>query len=600
MPPTETPNATTAWLRRLATGRREGDAPPRARDDHRLKTQRMLAVFTFVAFGLLLAGSVASAEGPLTSIVQRMLGAGMLVAAAAMALQQVRAPVHVTGMLVTGLPFLYGLGGSLVSGGLTSPTIYWLPMTPLVAYVTVDARAALGWLTASLTAVFALWALGAPGPARASFTLLPDAQLEGLGHALGLTFLVFSVSRHWYAAQQDALTELRDAGDRARAADAAKSQLVAIVSHELRTPMNGVLGMLDLLRDTTLAENQLRLADTARGAARSLLDILDDLLDRTRLDIGRLGLDEVSFRPMDVLRSVQHLVDLGGFDRVVPVHFELDESLDCGTLGDPRRLRQIITNLVGNALKFTEEGEVLVRGHVEPIGDRLRLHLEVSDTGIGIPMEQLPMVFEPFTQADGSVTRRYGGTGLGLSITRDLVEAMGGSIEVTSAVGEGSTFAVQLPFLVASDAPSDEATEPVSLKTSFANLRVMVAEDNAVNQLVIRGYLQRHGIVAHVVEDGEAAVFAAMERPFDLILMDCEMPVMDGFNAARALRAQGYQGGIVALTAHASAKVKRDCVEAGMDAFLSKPISAGALLKVLLRFQGTLAYAQPASMNLPA
>lgn len=573
--------AVEAWLDRTSE---DGSAPGPKTIAHRRRTQRALGAVGIVAFSLSLLGEllIGPEQGKGTRLGLFTVGLGM--AAAVPTLQRLTRRYDLPGHLVALTMFGFGLIGTATTGGLASPTVFWLPMTPLVAFVAVGARAALGWVLAALLGVLALLLLELQGVTMPDLLVVQDPSLRATAHVLAVTVVVFAISFAWDSSQRVVVSDLRDARDRARTADQAKSNLVAIVSHELRTPMNGVLGMLDLLRDTALDDTQGQLADTARGAARSLLDILDDLLDRSRLDAGRLGLDAISFRPEDVVRNVQHLVDLGGFGRSVPVHVELGEALDRQVTGDPRRLRQILTNLLGNALKFTDEGEVVIRVHGEPIGEKLRLVLEVSDTGIGIPEARLPHVFDAFTQVDGTITRRFGGTGLGLSITRDLVEMMGGTIEVFSRVDEGSTFVAHIPFPMPPETSEVAAVEPVAPAPLLAGLRVLVAEDNAVNQMVIRGYLQRYGIQPEVVEDGEAAVFAALERPFDLVLMDCEMPVMDGFRAARTLRDQGYTTPIVALTAHASARVRQRCLESGMDAFLSKPLSTGALLTVLTRY----------------
>ena len=554
---------------------------------HKVRTQVLVAwlgIVVFTAAGMAEVFSYGTSMSH--QLMLLMYVHGVLGCVAVLVSQRLMANHVLSGNLLSLVSFSFGLAMTVVGGGMEAPALYWLPMTPLLAFVSVGSGSALLWLWLLMMTITGVYWVDVYGSGFPDLLPEPVMATRSLAHVLVMSVVVFAISFAWERGQQAFIEDLQDARDVARAADQGKSNLVAIVSHELRTPMNGVLGMLDLLRDTELDDLQMRYADTARGAARSLLDILDDLLDRSRIDAGRLGLDEVSFRVMDVLESVENLVDLGGFGRSVPVHFDIGDGVDWTLHGDPRRLRQIINNLVGNALKFTDEGEVVVRAHGEPVGDKMRVYLEVHDTGIGIPPERLPAVFDAFTQVDGSITRRYGGTGLGLSITRDMVEMMGGTIQAQSQPGEGTSFYVEIPFGVATAAVVDEPTEPAAPRLWYGGVRVLVAEDNAVNQMVVRGFLQRHGVQPELVEDGEQAVFAAMAAPFDLILMDCEMPVMDGFAATEALRKQGYEGPIVALTAHASSTVRARCLASGMDGFLTKPIGTGALIKVLYRFVG--------------
>jgi signal transduction histidine kinase/ActR/RegA family two-component response regulator len=552
---------------------------------HQARTQTVVAAVG--AVGFLLAALVSlirhAPGGDMSMLTLDAIGVGGC--ALVVVLQRIIARPDVSGNLLSFVTFIYALGVLALTGGLQSPAAFWMPLTPLVAFVTVGWRSALAWLGIGASATIGIMVAQSMGVQFPNLLAATDPRMAQFVNLMAIAVMVFSITFAWDRGQRAVIRDLQDAHDAARSADAQKSNVVAIVSHELRTPMNGVLGMLDLLRDTDLDDTQMRYASTARGAARSLLDILDDLLDRSRIDAGRLGLESVTFRVLDVVEDVENLVNLGGFGQSVPVRFEVGDAVETPVIGDPRRLRQIITNLVGNALKFTEEGEVVVRAHGEPIGERIRIYLQVADTGIGIAPDRLAHVFDPFVQGDGTVTRRFGGTGLGLSITRDLVDLMGGRVSVKSRSAQGTTFSVELPLPIAQGVP-DEPTEPSGPQLWYPGRRVLVAEDNNVNQMVIRGYLQRHGIDPMMVEDGEAAVLAALAEPFDLLLMDCEMPVMDGFAATQALRQAGYTSPIVALTAHASNKVRARCMDVGMDGFLTKPIGTGAFLQILSEYLG--------------
>lgn len=378
--------------------------------------------------------------------------------------------------------------------------------------------------------------------------------------------------------------ELERARRAAEAASYAKSRFLANTSHELRTPMNGVLGMLDQLLETALDEEQKHMAEAARASARGLLALLNDLLDSSKLEAGKLTLEAVSF---DLRGSVGEVVDLFT-PQLAAQPLELRSVVvdECPVhvTGDPTRLRQILVNLVGNAVKFTKAGWVEVR--VEPAGAD-RVGFSVRDTGVGIAPDALTSLFDRFTQADVSTTRRFGGTGLGLSITRQLVELMGGDLRVESEVGVGSRFSFELPLAgarePASPSDSEPSPEPVELE---GPLRVLVAEDVPVNQWVTRRLLERLGHTVVVVEDGAAAVEAVANHPFDVVLMDVHMPRMDGVEATRAIRTMTSVAAgipIVALTANAMVGDRERYLEAGMDDYVTKPVEKARLLAAIGR-----------------
>ena len=367
----------------------------------------------------------------------------------------------------------------------------------------------------------------------------------------------------------------RDAAERAMRV---RTQFLANMSHELRTPLNGVMGMLDLLKDVPEAEARER-ARTAHASASHLLELMDDILDLSRLESGQLALESAPFDPLELAEGATRVVAEQAAAKKLDLRVErpsgaLGAEPRPMVLGDPTRTRQLLINLVGNAMKFTEEGEVVVT--VSHAAGRLRY--EVRDTGIGIPPEAQPRLFERFVQADASTTRRFGGSGLGLAICRQIVDAMGGEIGLRSVEGRGSVFHVEI------SAPIAEAAPSVPVRDAPSSLRVLVAEDNGVNRKVASAFLRRLGHEAVCVSDGAQAV-EALRGPgsFDLVLMDVQMPVMDGIEAARAIRGLGPRGAlpILALTANALAEQRDEIEDAGMDGHLSKPIKAEALSEAI-------------------
>ena len=368
--------------------------------------------------------------------------------------------------------------------------------------------------------------------------------------------------------------EAEAARDEARLAAQARTQFLANMSHELRTPLNGVMGMLDLLQDATDPGVRER-ARTAHASASHLLDLLGNVLDVSRLESGRISLETLPFDPRRLVREAVRVVSDQADAKGIELRLEEDGPLPAAVAGDPTRLRQVAINLVGNAVKFTDAGEVVVRLRHE--GDRLGI--EVADTGIGIPAEAQATLFDPFVQADASTTRRFGGTGLGLAICRQIVAAMDGRIGVESAPGQGATFRLEVRAPVATlDRPGVPMREA-------RPLRVLVAEDNAVNRRVADAFLRRLGHDAVCVEDGARAVEAVRdaEPAFDAVLMDVQMPVMDGIEATRTIRALGPRGAlpILALTANAREVHRDELAEAGMDGHLTKPVRAEALSEAL-------------------
>ena len=390
------------------------------------------------------------------------------------------------------------------------------------------------------------------------------------------------------------ITELTNATESAQAASLAKSQFLANMSHEIRTPMNAILGMLTLLRKTELTPRQADYAGKTEGAARSLLGLLNDILDFSKVEAGKMTLEPQPFRVEQLRRDVAVIVSAGVGTKPVEVRFDIDADLPPVLVADAMRLRQVLINLGGNAVKFTAAGEVVVTMKVaELTGAAVTLDISVRDTGIGIEPENQTRIFSGFTQAEASTTRRFGGTGLGLAISRRLVTLMGGELKLDSVPGQGSCFHFRIPLAVGADATEPGAFDGLGGAAGgqrLAGMRLLVAEDNANNQQVARELLQGEGATVQIARDGQAAVaaVAAAEPPFDAVLMDVQMPVMDGYAATRCIRVDlGMHAlPIIAMTANAMAVDRDACLAAGMNDHVGKPFAIEHLVQLLCRYAG--------------
>jgi two-component system, sensor histidine kinase len=394
-----------------------------------------------------------------------------------------------------------------------------------------------------------------------------------------------------HAALAANIESMRVARDQADSANRAKSQFLANMSHEVRTPLNGVLGTTELLIESGLTPSQRRLADLARSSGESLLAIVDDILDFSRIEAGRLELEQVNFELRETVESVIELLSERARAKNLALRAVVAPEAPVVVRGDPGRLRQILINLVGNAVKFTPQGEVVLRVLVAgSSGPSALLDFEVRDTGIGIAPEARSRIFDAFAQADGSTTRRYGGTGLGLAICKQLVGLMGGDLTVESVLGVGSTFRFQASFGIEAPLALTAASAKAHLggRTEMFDGRVLLVEDGEVNMAVAEGMLQVLGVRVDLAADGVEALKALSNATYDLVLMDCMMPGMDGYEATAELRRReagsGRRTPVAALTANAMSGDRERCEAAGMDDYLSKPFRAEELRQLLARW----------------
>ncbi len=473
--------------------------------------------------------------------------------------------------------FLFTLANAVVK-----TLILWL----IIYYVLVRVVARpLGVLTRAIHRINPDNSLAARSQAQNLAVLHTDDELGDVAISVNQLESALIQKNNAIAERQERLEATVEALERA---SAAKSQFLAHMSHELRTPLNGMLGMTELLASTPLSTRQDQYLSVLMSSNQQLLAVINNILDYSKIESGRLELEHIEFDLHKLVDDCAALAEVGANRKGLSLPHTFVSDGPSRFVGDPTRLRQVLDNLLNNAIKFTAEGSVAMKVEVTPADKRMRARFQVVDTGIGISREQQTKLFQSFSQGDQSTTREFGGTGLGLAICKQLVELMGGQIEVASEPGQGTTFSFHVLLDAAEPAvqAEEESADALDAPTQYPHLRVLVAEDNQVNQMVVKGMLKRFGIEADFAEDGAQAVdrCEAAEASYDLIFMDIEMPVLDGWAATRALRggsAADRVGMIVGLSAHALNVDLEKAEACGMDAYVAKPVRMDDLAGIL-------------------
>jgi len=424
------------------------------------------------------------------------------------------------------------------------------------------------------------------GDYKTPLPIVDDTELGALSqHINNLAQALEQASRE----QHQAMAQLIQTREEAEKANNAKSDFLAMMSHELRTPMNGVLGMLQLLETTDMTEEQIEYAALASESTEHLLKVINDILDFSRIERSELELEHIPFNLADLIGACAQSFQHSAVQRGLDLNLRIPEDMrDLQVQGDPTRIRQILVNLVGNALKFTERGRVSIEAQWQSLDHELLwFTCSVRDSGIGISSESLELMFNAFQQADSSISRRYGGTGLGLPIARTLAERMGGTLRAQSEEGLGSVFTLEIPLALYKQAlPQLAAPRAANGNGHGEGRNVLLVEDNPVNQTVIEAMLRSLGFTVSVANDGAQAVRSAEGNDFEVILMDCRLPIIDGYEATRQIRQLPGRGEvpIIALTANALQGDRETCLSAGMNDYLAKPFKRNDLQQILQRW----------------
>ncbi|MFP5440012.1 MAG: ATP-binding protein [Gammaproteobacteria bacterium] len=547
---------------------------------HHQELRRQFAFSMFIAsLPLVLTGLILVAMGQAWPFgVADILFGGAVLAIRQWALARDGIVRIATGCFALGMLGLGIIGWhALFTGQSSSFALWYLPCIPVIAALLGTARMAVGFALAGSALSLAILASEYLVTIPPSFPV-PGWLLSVLHVMVLLVTAAYSVSARMtndahMQRLQLAWAEAEAARQTADAANRAKSDFLAVMSHEIRTPLNGVVGLNSLLLSLPLDDKARQYAELGRQSGEALLSLVNEFLDFSKIESGRMDLHLVAFSPRQVLDDA--VATVRETAQTKSLQLNVDVAVPPALRGDPARLRQILVNLLGNAVKFTASGTVSLRVRTRSDTGSEWMDIEVADIGIGIDAQTQQRLFQPFSQADASTTRRFGGTGLGLAICKALTDLMGGSIGVESVAGEGSRFRVLLPF---APTPPDALVEAptAALPASAATRgRVLVAEDNPVNQLVAAEMLRRLGYVVDVVGDGREAIRSALAGGYDLVLMDCDMPEVDGFAACRTIRAREAGGRhlpVVAMTASAMSGDRERCLAAGMDDYLAKPV----------------------------
>ena len=503
------------------------------------------------------------------------------------------------GRVMSLVTFAVILNALIGRGGMDSNCAAWLLCSPLLGFTMVGPRHGRNLSVATALVFVGTWAteyFGPPLPWQLPpeiLAFMPVLDYPTIALVFG-AILTTQVSiwedliQGMRSTNERAMVEIEErkrAEELATQAVQARTTFLATMSHEIRTPLNGVLGLTQVLLDSKLDADQRHLAKTVQGSGRLLRAVLDDVLDYSKIDSGQMEVEQIPLDLHGLCNEVVQFWEEKAKEKGIRLSFVARANSPEWVLSDPTKLRQILGNLVSNAIKFTDTGAVRIL-----LPDvQNKLVLQVQDTGIGMEPQALEHIFDAFRQADGSTTRRYGGTGLGLAICKGLATRMEGQLQVRSAPGKGTTFSLALP-LHRSEAPRTTTTAPW-LNTTLTGLEILVAEDNPVNQMVIQRLLERSGLSVRMTSNGQECQEAYQEREPDMILMDCQMPVCDGYQATAALREAGASLPIIALTANTMPGDKAKCLAAGMSDHVGKPIEITELLECIERWRSGRAVA---------
>ncbi len=479
-------------------------------------------------------------------------------------------------------------GINLVTGGFGLPVHFIMGFVPMVAIVISGGRAGAFWMGAGLLEAACITYLHS---VEFSFPAHPGEEHQLVLQTAGAVvpiLVMWGLAQTYEHLKNETLADLGSANEtleasrnEAQNANAAKSTFLANMSHEIRTPMNGILGTLDLIDDTDDESERAEYLALAKRSAQAMLALLNEIVDLSKIESGRLKIERAPVDLRRLLSEIEATMAPVAKQKQVRLAHQVDSDLPPLLEGDEVRIRQVLLNLVGNALKFTSKGSVEISATIsERTNGAPQLSLTVTDTGIGIAKDRLVAVFEDFTQADDSTTRKYGGTGLGLSISRKLIRLMSGELTVTSTQGVGSCFSFEIPTRALEKEPTDPVVRSSDPIPARRDLRVLVVDDNPVNRLVACRMLKRFGHVFEQANDGTQAVAMARTGHYDLILMDCQMPEMDGYEATKAIRNLTYprnQVPVVAVTANAMKGDRERCLDSGMDGYTTKPLTKASL-----------------------
>jgi signal transduction histidine kinase/ActR/RegA family two-component response regulator len=548
----------------------------------------------------------AALDAPLSS--QVVIGAGVGFVSLLGALR-LGVSVAIVGNLLCAVCWLTYTLLALTNGGANAPPMMWYPSIPLISLWICGTRTGMVWTAISLAAIsmfFAAREFSIAIPNELTPAALQFLEWSGLLGIVGCVFVLVVVLKRVEAATRESLAL---ALQHAKAADRAKSEFLANMSHEIRTPMTAILGYADILAAGEDCENSAVSRDealeTIRRNGSHLLQVIGDILDLSKIEVGKFMLEEVPCSPLDTIRDVVRLMRLRAKAKHLRLSLAFEGPIPATIHTDPLRFRQILLNLLGNAIKFTEFGGVRVRVKLLPVAGRTLVECVIADSGIGIPNGQTAVLFQPFTQGDMSTARRHGGTGLGLAISKRLAIMLGGDLTVESQPDVGSTFRVtidpgpldgtEMITIDGDQLQAGERAEPRLKPAATVQLhcRVLLAEDGPDNRRLISFVLEKAGAEVVTVEDGRAAVERALAArdagtPFDVLLVDIQMPHVDGYEATARLRAAGYHHPIIALTAHAMRGDRERCLAAGCDDYATKPIDRHALVRLVAEHTGGL------------